>query len=615
MQINLNDSTALYSTIIEESAMPIALYTGDDMVIKVANKAMLKAWDKDSGVIGQQLAVALPELKDQPFLKILNTVYHTGIAYEAKEDLVSLMVNGQLQDFYFDFIYKPIKDELGKVLGILNTATNVTELVNAKLNSNKNEELFRKLIKDAPVGIGVLEGVDLIIREANSELLKLWGKSEQIIGLKIIEGLPEIVDQPFPELLKQVYLTGIAHYGNETLAKIERDGITRNYYFNFVYNPIRNEQGNITGIMIVANEVTAQVEARIKVIESEDRFKNLLLEAPMATALYETQDIIIKLANAEMLKMWGKDESVIGKPMEEAIPELKEQAFISILKKVYETGTPYHAEQEAAELFIDGSLKKGYYTFTYKPLYNAEGHVYGILHAAMDVTKQVYLQQQKDEFLGIASHELKTPVTSIKAYAQVLEKMIRNDGDERKANMVQKMDIQLNRLTGLITDLLDVTKIQAGKMTTRPIIFDFDLAVLEVVEEMQHTTNKHVLEMDLNSHKQILYDKERIGQVVTNFISNAIKYSSDAKRVVIKSYVLNDEVVLSVQDYGIGISDEAKQFVFDQFYRVNGDLQHTYPGLGLGLYISAEIIKNAGGRFWLESEVGKGSTFYFALKI
>ncbi|RDC55455.1 PAS domain S-box protein [Pedobacter chinensis] len=615
MQINLKDKTSLFNILIEESEMPIGLYVGEELTIQVANKAILKAWGKDNTVIGMELAKAVPELEGQPFIQILKDVFKTGVAYEAKEDKVQLINNGILQTFYFDFIYKPLKDENGKVWAILNNATDVTALVKAKFKWKESEELFRQMIYDAPVAIGILKGKDFIIEEANDDLLKIWGKTKNIIGLKLIDGLPELIDQPFPELLMQVYQTGVPHYGYETLARLERNGVLGDYYFNFVYDPVRDKDKNVTGVMIVANEITAQVKSRHAFKASEERFRNLVLDNPMPTALYETEDIIIKIANNEMLKLWDKDKSILGKPMIDAIPELRDQPFIDILKEVYRTGIPYHADQQAANLYANGELKQFWFNFTYKPLRNAEGKVYAILHAAIDVTKQVQLQQQKDEFLGIASHELKTPVTSIKAYAQVLERMIRIEGDEKKANMVQKMDFQLNRLTGLIRDLLDVTKIQSGKMTFSPVKFDFDLHIKEIVDEMQHITSQHYINADLNSSSVVYADKERIGQVVTNFLSNAIKYSTDAENIDVKSFLKDNEVILSVQDYGIGISKESQHLVFEQFYRVGGNLQHTYPGLGLGLYISAEIVKNEGGRIWVESEEGKGSTFYFALKI
>ena len=615
MHQNLTDKSDFFNILIEESEMPIGLYEGENFIIRVANKAILKAWGKDAGVIGMEIAAALPEILDQPFLHILKNVFQTGIAYEAKEDKVVLSINGSMQTFYFDFVYKPLFNEEGKVWAILNNATDVTELVNAKFKCKESEELFRQMIYDAPIAIGILRGEDFIIEDANVDLLKIWGKTNQVIGLKLFDGLPEIVNQAFPKILEQVYKTGEAHYGYETLARLERNGIISDYYFNFVYDPIFDQEKKVSGIMIVANEITAQVVSRLELQESEERFKNLVLDNPVPTAFYETENIVIKIANNEMLKLWGKSDKIIGLPMGEGIPELVGQPFIPLLQEVYRTGIPYHADQQEATLVLDGVPTTNWYNFTYKPLRDAEGKVFGVLHAAIDVTRQVQLQHQKDEFLGIASHELKTPVTSIKAYAQVLEKMIRAEGDEKKAGMVRKMDLQLNRLTGLIGDLLDVTKIQAGKITFNAVEFDFDQLIYDMVEEMQHTTSQHHLNATLNSKITVIADRERIGQVVTNFLSNAIKYSVDADSIIVKSYRMGDEVILSVQDYGIGISENLQKFVFDQFYRVSGNQQHTYPGLGLGLYISAEIIKNEGGRIWVESTEGSGSTFYFALKI
>ncbi|MDY0906705.1 PAS domain-containing sensor histidine kinase [Pedobacter sp. CFBP9032] len=615
MHQNLTDKSDFFNILIEESEMPIGLYEGENFIIRVANKAILKAWGKDAGVIGMEIAEALPEILDQPFLHILKNVFQTGVAYEAKEDKVVLSINGSMQTFYFDFVYKPLFNEEGKVWAILNNATDVTELVNAKFKCKESEELFRQMIYDAPIAIGILRGEDFIIEDANVDLLKIWGKTNQVIGLKLFDGLPEIVNQAFPKILEQVYKTGEAHYGYETLARLERNGIISDYYFNFVYDPIFDQEKKVSGIMIVANEITAQVVSRLELQESEERFKNLVLDNPVPTAFYETENIVIKIANNEMLKLWGKSDKIIGLPMGEGIPELVGQPFIPLLQEVYRTGIPYHADQQEATLVLDGVPTTNWYNFTYKPLRDAEGKVFGVLHAAIDVTRQVQLQHQKDEFLGIASHELKTPVTSIKAYAQVLEKMIRAEGDEKKAGMVRKMDLQLNRLTGLIGDLLDVTKIQAGKITFNAVAFDFDQLIYDMVEEMQHTTSQHHLNATLNSKITVIADRERIGQVVTNFLSNAIKYSVDADSIIVKSYRMGDEVILSVQDYGIGISENLQKFVFDQFYRVSGNQQHTYPGLGLGLYISAEIIKNEGGRIWVESTEGSGSTFYFALKI
>ncbi len=250
-----------------------------------------------------------------------------------------------------------------------------------------------------------------------------------------------------------------------------------------------------------------------------------------------------------------------------------------------------------------------------RPQYNNDDTFTGYIGACVDITEQKNLQQQKDDFIGIASHELKTPVTSIKAYAQVLERMLKKKGESREADMIGKMDAQLNRLTSLIGDLLDVTKINSGRLQFNDQEFDFNVLVKELMEDLQHTTAKHMLVENFAATRIVYGDKDRIRQVITNLITNAIKYSPNADKIIVHTSLKKDEISLCVQDFGIGISKDKLNKVFEQFYRVSGDMQHTFPGLGLGLYISSEIIKREGGRIWVTSTVGEGSTFCFALPI
>jgi PAS domain S-box-containing protein len=366
-------------------------------------------------------------------------------------------------------------------------------------------------------------------------------------------------------------------------------------------------------VILVATDVTPQVKARKEVEESEKRFRSLILEAPMPTALYAGEDLLVEVANEAMLKIWGKGDSVIGKPLIEAVPELEGQPFIPLLKEVLRTGHTYHSDQQKADLLIDGKLQPFWFNFTYKPLHDASGKVYGVLNMAVDITRQVLLQQQKDEFIGSASHELKTPVTSIKAYAQVMEASFKQKGYQKESIMLGRMGVQINKLTNLISDLLDTTKIQAGKLMFNERWFNFNQVVEEVIEDVQRTSSKHTISSNLKDAGEVFADPERIGQVLTNLLSNAIKYSPNSDKIIVRASVKEDHVKLCVEDFGVGIPADKHEKVFEQFYRVSGDKQHTFPGLGLGLYISSEIIRREGGRIWVEGAEGKGSTFCFTL--
>jgi signal transduction histidine kinase len=238
-----------------------------------------------------------------------------------------------------------------------------------------------------------------------------------------------------------------------------------------------------------------------------------------------------------------------------------------------------------------------------------------ILLAIEDITERKHLEQQKDEFISIASHELKTPITSVKAYAQILGQRFRKIDDLKSVELAEKMDVQLDKLTSLIGDLLDVTKIEAGRIQFNESHFDFNELVNATVEDLQRTTKKHRITKALESPVAVYGDQDRLGQVINNFITNAIKYSPQADKIIIKTYVDKAKVSLAVQDFGLGLSKVDQAKVFERFYRVSGSDQNTYPGLGLGLYISSEIIKRHKGRIWVESKKNKGSTFCFSLPV
>lgn len=254
-------------------------------------------------------------------------------------------------------------------------------------------------------------------------------------------------------------------------------------------------------------------------------------------------------------------------------------------------------------------------SLTISPLKDASGKIVGASKIARDITKQKKLEQQRDDFISIATHELKTPVTSIKAYTQVLKSVFAKQADKRAVEYLDKMDAQLNKLTSLISDLLDVNKIQNDHLFFEKEPFNLNGLIVEIVEELQRTTDRHNLVMELARSIEIVGDRDRLGQVLTNLISNAIKYSPHGGEIIVKTQVKPDQAVVSVQDFGVGIPEDKLASVFEKFFRVSGPKQDTFPGMGLGLYISAEIVKRQGGQIWVESQEGKGSTFYFSLPI
>lgn len=225
------------------------------------------------------------------------------------------------------------------------------------------------------------------------------------------------------------------------------------------------------------------------------------------------------------------------------------------------------------------------------------------------------LVYRRDEFFSIASHELKTPVTSLKAYTQLLLMDAETHGDEQQKNMLQRMDVQINKITALINDLLDTTKIEHGHLTYNKDNFQLEELIQDIITAILPITPDTELIFEEKVAASVCCDRDRIGQVINNLITNAIKYGSENGKIVISMKKDNDRVVCSVTDFGKGIDPNEIDKIFERFYRISGHNLNTFPGLGLGLYISKDIIEKHGGKIGVSSEVGKGSTFYFELPI
>jgi two-component system CheB/CheR fusion protein len=244
---------------------------------------------------------------------------------------------------------------------------------------------------------------------------------------------------------------------------------------------------------------------------------------------------------------------------------------------------------------------------------NEEDKVVSWVGAAIDIHDQKTKQAVKDEFIGIASHELKTPLTTAKAYVQLLEMNMKRSNDKGLI-FAQKAGASIDRLNDLIGELMDVSKIQNGKLGLNITAFNFNEMVADAVESIQYASPFHSIILSGKVTEAITADKERLKQVVINLLSNAVKYSPTAKKVLINMVHKPGEVKISVKDSGIGIRKESLEKVFERYYREEQRAVH-FQGLGIGLFISSEIVKQHHGKIWADSEPGKGSTFYFTIPI
>nr|WP_315424419.1 ATP-binding protein [uncultured Pedobacter sp.] len=371
---------------------------------------------------------------------------------------------------------------------------------------------------------------------------------------------------------------------------------------------------------------------------SNDQLLEVLFLSKDATAIYTSEQIVIEMANDAMISFWGKDRSVIGKPLEDAVPELKGQPFINMLKNVLLTGITNNGDAIPAETMRDGKLHTAYYTYEYRAIKDDSGIPYCILHTASDVTdmikakkaiketeqqrealdqEQILIsikeEQQKNDFISMVSHELKTPLTSISAYVQLMQS--RSLTDTFVANTLAKVQKQIRKMSTLISSFLNVSRLESGEIQLNLSHFDLNKLIHDLVEDLRLIYPTNQIDFEEGDAKIIYADKDKIGSVISNLISNAVKYSDQNSTVLIQSASKESEVNVSVTDHGIGIQAHDLEKLFDRFYRVESQQTKTISGFGIGLYLSAEIINRHNGKIWVESKYGEGSTFHFDIPI
>ncbi len=350
-------------------------------------------------------------------------------------------------------------------------------------------------------------------------------------------------------------------------------------------------------------------QAAAALAESEQRFHAVWEAASDAMALSTPDGIVIDV-NSAYLRLYGYAlDEVMNKPF----------ALIFPPEQRLSAQEQYHLlfEQEAIIPTFETPVKRADGTVRvvearYSFLMH-DGKRTAMLSIIRDITERKEIEQRKDDFISIASHELKTPVTSIIGFTQILQKRFAKQGDVKSLRFLDRMDIQLNKLTKLISDLLEIPKMQTATLVYQKERFNLAELVQEMIENVQAAISSHQILFEAKEQIEVLGDRDRIGQVLINLLTNAIKYSYQANTVIVRLSAALDHALLSVQDFGIGIAPLEQSKIFERFYQAD-DLQgKTFPGLGIGLYISYEIIQRHGGRIWVESSKGKGSTFYVKL--
>jgi signal transduction histidine kinase len=339
-----------------------------------------------------------------------------------------------------------------------------------------------------------------------------------------------------------------------------------------------------------------------------------IIDAIHEPVLILTKTFIIQSANKTFFqKFKARKNSILGMSLYDLV---KEKPQLELLVNQLQLLSAKNNSFEELEITIPfKKIGKRTLLINAKQISFTNKHSDIFLLEIEDITQRRIIERQKDDFVGYVTHELKTPITSLSTFLQILQGYHDKTGDKKSQFFLAKASGQLDRLTKLLQSFNQVYKAQTGMLELHKEKIDLYELVRETVETFQYTTTTHIFSIEGNITKPIIVDKERIRQVVINLLINAIKYSPDADTIVVKFREEPKHVILSIQDFGQGIPQAVQSRIFERFFRVKENVHYNVKGLGLGLYISLEIIKAHEGKLWVESTEKKGSTFSFSLPV
>ncbi len=373
-----------FHSLFYEAPFSAALLAGDDFKIEMANAISLELWGKDRSIIGKPLLEAIPEIKNQQVYEILKEVYRTGETYEGKEHTAYLEKDGQLKKMYVNLVYKAIRDTAGKITGVFAVGYDVTDHVLARKKSQESDTRARVAIEATELGTFELD--------FKAGRLQTSPRLNDIFRFDRPVGHQDYMSRIHPadisirnDAYKKAITTGKLKYEvrllfpDNTIRWIRINGAT--------VSDENNQPQMLIGTVL---DVTEEKLSLQKLQESEERFRTLITETPeVGAGLYIGRELRIQYVNDVMLKFWGRDNSVVGRTLREALPELDGQGFLEQLDAVFTTGVPFTGREAKALLERNGKLEVSYYNYTYKALRNHEGEIYAIHHMCVDVTKQV----------------------------------------------------------------------------------------------------------------------------------------------------------------------------------------------------------------------------------
>ncbi|MEB2782611.1 PAS domain-containing protein [Algoriphagus sp. C2-6-M1] len=633
---SFSDAQNLLYNSFKDSLVGVAIFKGKTHIFEFVNAAYEKIIDREI-IIGKPARELFPEIEQQGYWQILDNVFDTGEPFLFNELPVDLKrkKDGILEKRYLNLVIQPLSDESGKTERILVHVTDVSRQIEARSQINDREDKFHNILLQAPGLNTTFKGREFIVTTVNKMTLEIWGKSyEEIINRPIFESSPELEDS-LAKILNEVYATGEPFIANESPVQLTRNGKLETAYFNSVYQPLRDSDNTINGIILIGTEITESVIVR-RQIEASELFNRTVLESsPDCLKVLDTEgriqfmnfnglchmeiDDFSNYKDRSWWTIWGSEnEGLVRESVDKALKGEIGQftAFCPTAK-----GTPK------------------WWDVLVSPVGKPGDPVQQIISVSRDITEQKKSQEALDKinqmldlknraleeanaelksFSYIASHDLQEPLRMIKLFSQrILESEKFSEKTQTDFNFIISAS---ERMRNLITSLIDFSRIDSSELHFGPC--DLNTIVEESKNDLQLSINEKQARIEYQNLPTINGMHVQLSQLFTNIISNAIKYSRSEVTPHIKitsQYILGEEVnhpeankqteycIIKFEDNGIGFKKDFAIKIFEAFRRLHG--KNEYSGTGIGLSIVKKIVTNHNGLVVAEGTPGLGSIF------
>jgi PAS domain S-box-containing protein len=570
---------------------------------------------------------------------------------------------------YWKISHSPVLDAVGNVKYIIQNAEDLTknqELISNNEKLKKNNQLLKETYKYSETIIDTIHesmiilNKDFFVKSANNSFYKKHQiTKEETEGKHLFElqngqwDIPELhellndtrskndsiqdveVKRVFPHIGEKIMILNanrvIKKKQSKELILFTIKDITEVRRLAFELQSKENKA--------LEEKIKAEKEALKSLVDSEKRYNLMLMKSPFAIAILKGKDMVVSLANSSIKEIWGKGDDVEGKKFIDILPELKELTFPKLLDEVYTTGIAFYGDALLAPMFRNGKLEETYFNFVYQPYLETNETISGVTIIAYDVTAQVMAKNElieakinadqktiiaeeavksKQQFLSNMSHEIRTPMNAIIGFTNVVLKTNLDNSQREYINAIKESG---DALIVLINDILDIAKVDSGKMTFEKIPFSLSNSVATMLHLFEPKMKEKKLELyneyDPAIPLNLIGDPMRLRQIILNLMSNAVKFTSKGKITIRLNLLKEDAAKATIEflitDTGIGIPKNKLADIFNNFEQATIGTSSSFGGTGLGLTIVKQLVELQGGTINVNSEEGKGSTFGFVL--